>query len=181
MRVLSPLFEKQDDTEGITVNDLEFEECPKEHAVSFVRKYHSRLPKCQAGPWMFSFRAKYKNTTVAIALWNNPSARTLPSDWLELRRLACSQDAPFNTCSKFISWMVRFFKKKGFKKLISYQDSSVHLGTIYKASNWKIDFIGNERSRDRTKPRTNTRRLYRSSINGKSADVSKKIRWAIDL
>jgi len=183
MRILNPLFESEVDTSGIKARDLEFEECPKSHAVDFVRQFHSRLPSCQRGPWMFAFRAKYQTTTVATALWNNPSARTLPRNWLELRRMACAPDAPFNTCSRFLSWMVKYFKinRPDIIKLISYQDTAVHLGTIYKASNWYVDFIGAERIRNRSKPRIGTNRAYRSNLNGIEVDASKKIRWAIDL
>ena len=183
MDVLDPIFQIEDSVENIKARDLLFEQCPKKHAVEFVRKYHSRLSKCQSGPWMFAFRAKYKNTTVAVALWNNPSTRSLPNNWLELRRLACSPNSPHNTCSRFISFMVNFFKNehKNIEKLISYQDTAVHTGTIYKASNWFIDFIGIERERDRSKVRTGTNRFYRKNINGTAADKTKKIRWAYIL
>ena len=183
VRVLYPLFENEISTDMIKVNDLDFEICPKLHSVDFVRAYHSRLPKCQSGPWMYSFRSHYKGTTVAVALWNNPSARTLPSDWLELRRLACSPDAPKNTCSRFISWMVKYFKKNrpDIKKIISYQDTESHAGIIYKASNWYIDYICTKRIRDRSKPRKNTNRAYRSNLNSDGVDAAQKIRWAYDL
>lgn len=181
IRVLEPIFEIEDCTENIKARDLDFEVCPKQHAVDFVRTFHSRLPNCQKGPWMYAFRAKYKKTTVAVALWNNPCARTLPNDWLELRRLACSPDAPRNTCSRFLSWMSKYFKNLGVKKIISYQDTEVHNGTIYKASNWYIDYVGGYRIRDRSKPRKGTNRAYRSDSNGLKPNASKKIRWALDL
>ena len=139
MSVAYPLWESDSRLKpGIKARDLEFEICPKKHAVDFIRRYHSRLPKCQSGPWMYAFRAHYNGKTIAAALWNNTSARTLPSCWLELRRLACSPEAPFNTCSRFLAWMARFLKQHAptIRRLISYQDTAVHHGTIYKASGW---------------------------------------------
>ena len=60
------------------------------------------------------------------------------ADALELRRLAISQDAPRNTASRMLSVMRKAIKKKmpHIKLLISYQDTDVHQGTIYKASGW---------------------------------------------
>ena len=57
---------------------------------------------------------------------------------LELRRLALSDVCPKNTSSFVIAKMIKMIKEKfpEIKRLISYQDKEVHLGTIYKASNW---------------------------------------------
>lgn len=163
--------------------ELIFEPCESEHAVELVRLWHSRLPNCQSGPWQYAFRAHLDDVTYAVALWNNPSARTLPSHWLELRRMACSPDAPRNTCSRFLAYMVSYFKRicPERDKCISYQDKAVHLGTIYKASGWTPEFESEPRVRDRSKARAGTRRDYRSSINGASADHAGKVRWAIAL
>ena len=52
--------------------------------------------------------------------------------------LAISCDSPKNTASFMIAEMQRWILKSmpTLFKLISYQDTGVHLGTIYKASNW---------------------------------------------
>ena len=57
---------------------------------------------------------------------------------LELRRMAISQEAPKNTASRMIKIMIKIIKKTfpDIWKLISYQDTEVHNGTIYKASGW---------------------------------------------
>lgn len=66
---------------------------------------------------------------------------------LELRRMALSDSCPKNTASRTIGIMVRLIKKKfpEIRRLISYQDTSVHTGTIYKASGWvpatKTEFV----------------------------------------
>ncbi len=158
---------------------LHFAQCDKALAVTFVRTHHSRLPRCQSSPWQYAFSASVKGQVVAVALWNNPSARCLPHHWLELRRLACSPDAPRNTCSQFLGWMIRFFKKTcpEREKVISYQDLDVHLGTIYKAAGWQIEYVSRRRTRDRSKPRVGTSRAYRSDINSTQVASSPKARW----
>lgn len=79
---------------------------------------------------------------------------------LELRRLALCE-----FCPKII-------------KLISYQDTEVHLGTIYKASNWKVGgetqlmaWDNIKRKRNQLQSTANKIRwefLLRSEINGES-------------
>jgi len=152
-------------------------------AVEAVRRWHSRLPNCQASPWQFAFRAHFQGETLAVALWNNPSARCLPHHWLELRRMACSPAAPKNTPSRFLGWMVRHFRKvcPEREKCISYQDLEVHTGTIYKASGWAVEYVSKARTRDRSKPRVGTSRAYRSNLNGVKIDSAPKARWAIKL
>jgi len=151
--------------------------------VGLVRAWHSRLPNCQRGPWMYAFHAHYDGVTYAVALWNSPSARTLPCHWIELRRMACSSDAPRNTASRFLAWMVRHIRRAHPKheRAISYQDTAVHSGTIYKASGWTVDHVSAPRVRDRSGLRTGTDRLYRSNLNGADPDASAKARWSIKL
>ncbi len=164
-----------------SAGELIFAECPKPVAVDLCRKWHSRLPNTQAGPWQFAFSAaRPDGSIVAVALWNNPSARTLPGHWLELRRMACSPEAPRNTASRFLAWMARYFAQghRHREKLISYQDTAVHSGTMYKAAGWEVDFISKARVRDRSKNRAGTSRKYRADINGVEAAASEKIRWA---
>jgi hypothetical protein len=158
---------------------LIFERCPKRHAVVLVRAWHSRLPNVQDGPWQYAFHARRGDVTYAVALWNTPSGRCLPQHWLELRRMACSPDSPKNTASRFLGWMVRWFRKEcpERERVISYQDTVVHLGTIYKAAGWINTWISKPRIRDRSGNRVGTYRKYRWNINGLAPDASAKIRW----
>jgi hypothetical protein len=57
---------------------------------------------------------------------------------LELRRFAISPDAPKNTASRMLGFMVRSIRKiiPEISTLLSYQDKEVHTGTIYAASGW---------------------------------------------
>jgi hypothetical protein len=100
-----------------------------------------------------------------------------------LRRMACAPDAPRNTASRFLAEMLAFFRKEcpDRERLISYQDTSVHLGTIYKAAGWTAAHISKARQRDRSKPRNGSRRFYRTSINGQAPDASEKVRWEKEL
>lgn len=162
---------------------LKTDACDKRVAVELVRRWHSRLPNVQSGPWQFAFCAHAGGLIYAVALWHNPSARTLPHHWLELRRMACAPDAPRNTASRFLGEMVRYFRQHHLERerCISYQDVAVHSGTIYKASNWTPTYLSRARTRDRSKPRVGTGRAYRSNANGDEVDASPKQRWEIVL
>lgn len=167
-------------TAKLKARHLVFEPCDKALAVDACRRWHSRLPNTQAGPWQFAFAAlSPEGAVVAVALWNNPSARMLPSHWLELRRMACSPDAPKFTASSFLGYMARYFKKHHpeRERMISYQDTAVHEGTIYKATGWTAAYTSKPRVRDRSKPRVGTERAYRSNLNGAEPDASAKVRW----
>jgi hypothetical protein len=182
LRVSNSLFVTEplpDLDRPIKARDLQFEVCDKALAVHLCRAWHSRLPNTQMSPWQFAFRAHRNGVTYAVALWNNPSARMLPSHWLELRRMACAPDAPFNTASAFLGWMARYFAKEHplRERMISYQDTAVHQGTIYKAAGWEATYTSKPRIRDRSKLRAGTDRLYRSNINGVAVDASSKVRW----
>ncbi len=136
-RIVRPLFHGEDG--GLiptSTLQLRFGPCDPTFAAAMVRLWHSRLPNCQAGPWQFAFAAECGGVCYAVALWNNPSGRCLPPHWLELRRMACATDAPRNTPSRFLAWMVRWFRShhKDRERAIAYQDVDVHRGTIYKAS-----------------------------------------------
>lgn len=181
-----PLFQAEDkplSSSSLRARHLVFERCASSHAVRLTRQWHSRLPNTQRGPWQFAFHGHVGGTTYVVALWHNPSARTLPHHWLELRRMACAPDAPRNTPSRFLGWMIRWFREntQDHQHCISYQDTSVHSGTIYRAAGWVQEYTAEPRIRDRSKHRTGTSRMYRTNLNGLEADAAQKIRWGIDL
>ena len=104
--VCEPLFFNADACQAATrARQLEIAPCAKSAAVRLTRLWHSRLPNTQDGPWMAAYWATFDGAVYAVALWNTPSARTLPQDWLELRRMACAPYAPFNTASRFLGAM----------------------------------------------------------------------------
>jgi hypothetical protein len=88
-----------------------------------------------------SFAASFANVYYAVALWSLPIAANRLKDGyecLELRRFAIAPDAPKNTASFMLSRMRKAIKgdMPEIKRLISYQDTGAHQGTIYKAAGW---------------------------------------------
>jgi len=135
--------------------------------------WHSRLPNIGAyyTDGLF-FCGTYKNVYYCVAGWSAPIARMLNGrGFYELRRFAISEDAPKNTASRTLKIMGKIIKKTKPKiwKLISYQDTDVHYGTIYKASGW----IKTTESKPNDKGWVD-RHPRRSSI---SQTISSKIRW----
>jgi hypothetical protein len=136
-------------------------------------KWHSRLPRMGTGfikqqPFL-CFAAHVSGRIFAVAIWSNPVARNLPQQTcLELRRMAIGPGAPKNLGSRFLAVMRRLILK--FKpqvtRLISYQDTEVHSGTIYKAAGWypvKSSSDGNWNCPSRPRPQ--------------SQSYAAKIRW----
>jgi hypothetical protein len=110
-------------------------------AMALNRLWHSRLPRIDArvAGWE-CYVAEFGGLYYAAAIWGLPVARLLPQDGscLELRRLAIAPDAPKNTASRMLGWMVRDVRRRfpAVNRLVSYQDCEVHAGTIYRASGW---------------------------------------------
>ena len=163
--------------------DLTVEPCSVALARMLNARWHSRVPDTQRGPWQYAFRSHRDDVTYAVALWNSPSARMLPGQWCELRRMAVAPDAPHCTASHFLAGMVRWFRTNApqHERLISYQDMDVHKGTIYAAAGWTATYESGRRTRDRSAPRAGTARAYRSNLNGDSVDSSPKRRWEMAL
>jgi hypothetical protein len=108
-------------------------------------------------------------------MWTDPVAgNRMAKDqvWLELRRLAVAPDAPKFTATWMISKMVKDIKKRfpDVTKLVSYQDTEVHTGTIYKAANWKLDTVS------KFQEWSNEKR-QRNALQSKSD----KIRWTLEI
>jgi hypothetical protein len=125
-----------------------------DHAMRYNADWHSRLPKTVKGNllrnthYMF-YGAEYKDHCFASAIWTTPVANNRLSKehkWLELRRLAVAPDAPKFTATWMIAKMVKDISKRypEITKLVSYQDTGVHTGTIYKAANWVLDQQSNK-------------------------------------
>jgi hypothetical protein len=146
---------------------LNLEPCNVHRACELNELWHSRLPKIH---WSNVVRNKnyccyiftHNDLAYASSIWSSPVARSFDAEiTLELRRLAIAPDAPKNTASRMIGLMVKDVKKKmkDIKLLISYQDTEVHSGTIYKASNWtractnkgsKWNHKGRQRNKEQT-------------------------------
>lgn len=145
VRVACPLFQAEGGGSSPTsAHQLWIEEIHWKKAIELNRLWHSRLPEYRVGcrpiqHCRYCFGAIHNNIIYAISIWSHPNNRFLDNNaTLELRRMAISQEAPVNTASYMISKMVKIInKKEGFTRFISYQDTEVHKGTIYKASGWK--------------------------------------------
>lgn len=110
------------------------------------KAWHSRVPEITWGGTACNpcFAAVYNNVIYAVAMWSCPIAGNRITDGfrcLELRRMAIASDAPKNLASRFLAIMVKEIRKArpDIIRLISYQDTAVHKGTIYKASGWILE------------------------------------------
>jgi len=180
IRVVHPLFQ----TEGggstpTSPLQLHIGQIHIMQAIQLNATWHSRLPNVIRGNidrnrHSVCYAAEYANVFYAVAIWSSPVARKLATsgdEWLELRRMAIANDAPKNTASRMISVMVRMIKIAfpSITRVISYQDTAVHAGTIYKASGWKREAT----STDADGWQSRNRRLNQAT--------GTKIRWGKDL
>lgn len=139
-----PLFRKAIIAQPISAKELEIKQCSITRACKLNALWHSRLPKIDASNVLrnsdyCAFVAEYDDIAYACAIWSSPVARLLNGKGiLELRRLAISPTAPTNTASRMLSLMRKHIHShfQHIVMFVSYQDTEVHAGTIYKASGW---------------------------------------------
>lgn len=145
MRIMRSLFQAREGGAAPTsALQLFLETIDFQKAKALNRLWHSRLPRMGTGcidnqPFL-CFAAIHDCIAYAVAIWSNPVARNLPQDtWLELRRLAVAPDAPRNTCSRMLAVMARLIRRlrPNVATLVSYHDTAVHGGGIYRAAGWK--------------------------------------------
>ena len=181
MRVMRPLFQAEEGGSTPTsALQLFFSTTNRNTFRELNKAWHSRLPEIGASQGRAYYVAEHAGVAHAVAMWSNPVARLLPQQtWLELRRLAICSDAPKNTASRFISWMVRDIRRSfpDVEKLISYQDCEVHVGTIYKASWWipSPGYVGRKRGWEAS----NGGGCKRSGRTNQAVAV--RMRWELDV
>lgn len=135
---------------AISPRSLTIAQIPFTEARELNAKWHSRLPRFGTGfiknmPFLSFVASLPDETDVAVAIWSNPVARLLPQQtWLELRRLAISDGAPRFTASWMLGAMVKIIRKirPNIERLISYQETEAHTGTIYAAAGWERTHLG---------------------------------------
>ena len=172
---------------SIPTSPLQFKviEIDKYLAQNLNEKWHSRLPVYKTGfclNSLVSYGLYYDGFIYGIAIWTNPVSASLPQhEWLELRRMALCPDIPKNTASRMLSVMRRLIIKKfpHVTKLISYQDSVVHRGIIYKAAGWKIGCYHKGGSWNRPNAKNLNGKPRTRPDNNKA--VGPKIRWEKDI
>ena len=143
-------------------------------ACELNRLWHSRLPIL---PWSnvvrntyaVCFGASFEDRFFAVGIWSSPVSSNIDRlTVIELRRFAIAPDAPKNTASRLLSIMLRLVAKKFplLKSVVSYQDTAVHAGTIYKAAGWTMGgatdprgtrFVGP--TRERATPQAPTQKI----------------------
>lgn len=174
IRVVHPLFQEERGG-SIPTSPLQFEilQMPVKVALGLNREWHSRLPELTNWQACWAYGAVFDGIYYATAIWGHPVARAYnDKGYAELRRMAICDNAPANTASRMLRVMRLSIKKNfpGFVKLISYQDTEVHAGTIYKAAGWKV---GGTKKNIGTGWQTRNRPAMQSA--------SDKIRWEYDL
>ncbi len=146
-RVAHPLFQEGGGGSSPTsALQLKVDRCAVLFACELVRKWHSRLPvidrsNIYRNSDYVCYSASLDGIAYAAAVWTSPVARMLNDGrTLELRRFAISDDAPKNTASRVLRVMRNLISAElpHINKLVSYQDTSVHAGTIYAAAGWVI-------------------------------------------
>jgi hypothetical protein len=163
-----------------SAKELRLHEISVDKAMMYNAMWHSRLPVTSHSNMIRNTRkifygAEYDGHCFASAMWSDPVANNRLSKayvWLELRRLAIAPDAPKFTATWMIAKMIKDIKKKfpEVTRLVSYQDTEVHTGTIYSAANWKKDAVS-------TFQEWTTGIRKRNDLQTKSD----KIRWIYEL
>ena len=155
IRVMHPLFQEGEGgstpTSPLSAKALMLDRIDFRRAKALNRQWHSRMPRFGTGfvenqPFL-CWAAVHGGIIYAVAIWSNPAARNLPQQtWLELRRLAIADDAPKNTASRMLRIMELLIRRErpAIVRLVSYQDTGAHTGTIYRAAGWKATTLSAE-------------------------------------
>ncbi len=180
-RVVHPLFQTEDGG-SIPTSPLQLHlgRISVDLAISLNGLWHSRLPdvdksNIQRTKHLVCFGAEYANVWYASAIWTNPISPTYANKpYLELRRFAIAPDGPPNMGSRVLSVMTTVIRRSfpTITKLISYQDTDVHLGTIYAAAGW-----------DRVGWRKGGKDIWTTNKRSRSAQQADgdKVRWEKDI
>jgi hypothetical protein len=159
---------------------LRVSRCDVHRACSLNKLWHSRFPQID---WSNVVRnrdyacyvAEFDDIAYATAIWSSPIAANRLTEGvtaLELRRMAVCDDAPANTASRMLGVMRRLIAKdfSHITILVSYQDTEVHAGTIYKASGWTAA------AQNKAASWTN-----KSRTRNKEQSLADKVRWELRL
>lgn len=173
---------------SLRVDTIDFDEAKR-----LNRLWHSRLPRIgdpeevmRVGPHFAAVNAS--GVAYAVAIWSHPVARKLPQKtWLELRRLAVAPDASHCAASWMLGAMAKAIRRScpDIIRLVSYQDTEVHTGTIYRASGWtpvaqdkpsNSDWNNGSRIRPTTQSTARKQRWEKSLIGGRQPITPKESR-----
>ena len=142
--------------------------------------WHSRLPVIEwsnvvRNRHSICFGARYEGDLHAVAIWSSPVAANRMTNGrqaLELRRFAIAPTAPKNTGSRMLSVMKLLIHRAmpDVSWFVSYQDTEVHTGTIYKAAGW--DLIGES---------AGVSWSNKTRIRNKEQSMATKARWELQI
>lgn len=145
-RVVHPLFQTEDGG-SIPTSPLQLHvgRISVDLAIDLNAAWHSRLPVLDKSnivrtKHLLCFGAEFSNVWYACAVWTNPIARAHnDKPWLELRRFAMAPDCPPNSGSRLLKIMMGHIRRDYplIARVMSYQDTAVHKGTIYAAAGWQ--------------------------------------------
>lgn len=128
--------------------ELRLEAVDLRTALRLNHQWHSSLPLLKfsaivrAGSVYCFVSVDPSEVVYSVAVWSRPIAANRlghPGDHLlELRRLAIPDYAPKYTATWMLGQMARRIRTThpSICRLLSYQQTDVHSGTIYKAANW---------------------------------------------
>ena len=175
--IQEPLFWDRQFEIAKTPKIMDLDVIKPQFASSLNSIWHSRLPAIHwsnivRNRYYVCYGISYKGIWVGCAIWSSPVNQHFDIvKTLELRRMAISNLCPKNTATNIISRMIKDIEIRLplVEKLISYQDTEVHLGTIYKASNWFID----------AETKFNT--WGKSRKRAKDQSKADKIRWGYNI
>lgn len=122
-----------------SAHQLVFSLCNFSDIREIFEKYHYKKSH-MGGGISFCLKAQYKGRTIGGSVIGLPRHSSKYKGMLEIRRMAFIDDAPKNSESRFLGFIIRHIKKNTDSVgVISYADKSVgHKGTIYKAANFKL-------------------------------------------
>lgn len=142
--------------------------------------WHSRFPiidwsNVVRNRYYVCYALEHNGVPYGVSIWSSPIAANRLKNGqrlLELRRMALSPECPKNTATWMLSRMKKDIASRfpDIIRLISYQDTEVHLGTIYKAANWRIANVQQEEVKWNGARKRN-----------KEQSTAPKARWEIDI
>ncbi len=112
--------------------------CDFSHIRDIFKNFHYKSDSMGGGISM-CFAMFIDNKLVGGSVLGKPRHETKYKNCIDIRRMALLDEAPFNSESFFLSQIIKWIAaNKKYDKVLSYSDLTVgHIGTIYKASNFK--------------------------------------------
>lgn len=151
-----------------------------EEARNFIQHWHySKSARSMQQKHVFKLVSKETDELVGVAIFGKPMGKSYnKSNTLELRRLCLIDDTPKNSESYFIAGALRWLSKNtSYAQIVSFADPNHgHVGTIYKASNFKYDGLeksGNPRIVQHGDKQIHLRQMYQKRAGVYSADAEK--------